>query len=179
MLVGKPRAPTWMSDRFRSKQALQGPSAPTDLHVKQEDLEILQVEHYNYKCIDLATNVVCPFGWVSRDSFGCSHDPINRPCPSMDNATLTCWCDVCVPACPKHAELQRDGICHCVDGTFKFVGKCTPIEILALELVLPIFVILGALGVFCVYRQRQRADLIWRIKSTDLSFDDPPEVRTA
>ena len=118
---------------------------------------------------------MCPFGFVQRVPFGCEGSA-DRSCPETPNVTRLCVCDVCVPACPDHAELQQDGKCHCQDGALEIGGKCAPTNEVLVETLVPGLAVLVGIFLFGMGVQKRQADRAWQIEPKMIQVDEPPEV---
>jgi hypothetical protein len=68
------------------------------------------------------------------------------------------------------------GRCICLPSSVEIFGTCYPYVIVLATVLLPV-ILLGLVVVYMyVEHQRKEADAIWLIKTSELRFDDPPEI---
>ena len=71
---------------------------------------------------------------------------------------------------------DANGACICVPNSVEIAGSCTRYAVLLPSILVPLFF----LGLLCVHlyvrHKRKQSDHVWLIKTTDLIFDQPPEI---
>ncbi|KAI2506325.1 guanylate cyclase [Fragilaria crotonensis] len=71
---------------------------------------------------------------------------------------------------------DANGVCICMQSSVEIGGSCARYSVLLPSILVPLL-LLGLLGIYLyVDRKRKQADSIWRIKPSDLQYDEIPEI---
>ena len=130
----------------------------------KKHVEIFPTKNYTYEFTLTSTERGTSYFEILADDVQISQSPLRVRVNSKD-----CGGDDTL------LEADNNGQCVCKAGNINF-GRCVTYAVFFPTFIIPLVFIVSVIAFVFIEYKRKKNDSVWRVKPSDLLFDDPPVV---